>query len=50
MKYVFQSGFAPDIERMLQFKESLGHRGKAVGRISASSTVSAPDHTPESAG
>lgn len=26
MKYVFQSGFAPDIEKMLQFKESLGHQ------------------------
>ncbi len=29
MKYVFQSGFAPDIEKMLQFKESLGHRGES---------------------
>lgn len=26
MKYVFQSGFAADIEKMLQFKEALGHR------------------------
>lgn len=26
MKYVFQSGFAADIEKMLKFKESLGHR------------------------
>lgn len=29
MKYVFQSGFAADIEKMLQFKESLGHRRKS---------------------
>lgn len=26
MKYVFQSGFAANIEKMLQFKEALGHR------------------------
>lgn len=26
MKYVFQSGFAADIEKMLRFKEALGHR------------------------
>lgn len=26
MKYVFQSGFAANIEKMLQFKEAPGHR------------------------
>ena len=29
MKYVFQSGFAQDIEGMLRFKESLGHRAES---------------------